>query len=87
MAGPSPAAFFENTSLAFKYLHGEFENDDERDQCAAQLTVEFQSDTCLPLKPRAFSFRRAQTRALFEHGEGPSCSLISLYHGGIDLAS
>jgi len=41
MAGPSPAAFFENTSLAFKYLHGEFENDDERDQFAAQLTVEF----------------------------------------------
>jgi len=41
MAGPSPTAFFENTSLAFKYLHREFENDDERDQFAAQLTVEF----------------------------------------------
>ena len=32
MAGPSPTAFFENTSLAFEYLHGEFENDNERDQ-------------------------------------------------------
>jgi len=31
----------KNTSLAFKYLHGEFENDDERDLLTAQLTVEF----------------------------------------------
>jgi hypothetical protein len=28
-------------SLAFEYLHGEFENDDERDLLSAQLTVEF----------------------------------------------
>jgi len=31
----------KNTSLAFEYLYGEFENDDERDQFTAQLTVEF----------------------------------------------
>ena len=41
ISGTSPTAFFENTSLVFKYLHGEFENDDERDQFAAQLRVEF----------------------------------------------
>jgi hypothetical protein len=32
---------FENTSLAFEYLHGEFENDDERDLVTTQLAVEF----------------------------------------------
>ena len=32
---------FENTSLAFEYLHGEFENDDERDLITTQLAVEF----------------------------------------------
>jgi len=32
---------FENTSLALEYLHGEFENDDERDVVTTQLAVEF----------------------------------------------
>jgi hypothetical protein len=32
---------FENTSLALEYLHGEFENDDERDLVTTQLAVEF----------------------------------------------
>jgi hypothetical protein len=32
---------FENTSLAFEYLHGEFENDDERVLVTTQLAVEF----------------------------------------------
>ncbi len=32
---------FENTSLALEYLHGEFENDDERDLITTQLAVEF----------------------------------------------
>jgi len=41
ISGTSPTAFFENTSLALKYLHGEFENDDERDQFTVQLAVEF----------------------------------------------
>jgi hypothetical protein len=32
---------FENTSLSLEYLHGEFENDDERDLLTTQLAVEF----------------------------------------------
>ncbi|OPL14058.1 MAG: hypothetical protein AVO34_06040 [Firmicutes bacterium ML8_F2] len=32
---------FENTTLAVEYLHGEFENDDERDLVTAQLAFEF----------------------------------------------
>jgi hypothetical protein len=32
---------FENTSLSLEYLHGEFENDDERDLFTTQLAVEF----------------------------------------------
>ncbi len=32
---------FENTSLAFEYLHGEFENDDQRDLITTQLAIEF----------------------------------------------
>ena len=32
---------FEDTSLSFEYLHGEFENDDERDLFTTQLAVEF----------------------------------------------
>jgi len=32
---------FEGTSLSFEYLHGEFENDDERDLLTTQLAVEF----------------------------------------------
>jgi len=32
---------FENTSIALEYLHGEFENDDERDLITTQLAVEF----------------------------------------------
>jgi len=32
---------FENTSLSLEYLHGEFENDDERDLITTQLAVEF----------------------------------------------
>ena len=32
---------FENTSLAFEYLHGEFENDDKRDLFTCQLAIEF----------------------------------------------
>jgi len=32
---------FENTSLSFEYLHGEFENDDERDLITTQLAIEF----------------------------------------------
>jgi hypothetical protein len=32
---------FENTSLALEYLHGKFENDDERDVVTTQLAVEF----------------------------------------------
>jgi hypothetical protein len=32
---------FENTSLALEYLHGKFENDDERDLVTTQLAVEF----------------------------------------------
>jgi hypothetical protein len=32
---------FENTSLALEYLHGEFENDDERDLFTTQLAIEF----------------------------------------------
>ena len=32
---------FKNTSLAFEYLHGEFENDDERDLFTCQLAIEF----------------------------------------------
>ena len=34
-------SLFENTSLAFEYLHGEFENDDERDLFTCQIAVEF----------------------------------------------
>jgi hypothetical protein len=34
-------AIFENTSLALEYLHGEFENDDERDLITAQLAIAF----------------------------------------------
>ncbi|MEA1948882.1 MAG: LbtU family siderophore porin [Thermodesulfobacteriota bacterium] len=32
---------FENTSLSLEYLHGEFENDDERDLFTTQLAIEF----------------------------------------------
>jgi len=32
---------FKNTSLSLEYLHGEFENDDERDLVTTQLAVEF----------------------------------------------
>lgn len=32
---------FENTALSLEYLHGEFENDDERDLVTAQLGIEF----------------------------------------------
>ena len=32
---------FNNTSLALEYLHGEFENDDERDLLTGQLAIEF----------------------------------------------
>jgi hypothetical protein len=32
---------FEGTSLALEYLHGEFDNDDERDLVTTQLAVEF----------------------------------------------
>ena len=32
---------FENTSLSLEYLHGEFDNDDERDLVTTQLAVEF----------------------------------------------
>ena len=32
---------FENTSLALEYLHGEFENNDERDLLTAQFGLEF----------------------------------------------
>jgi hypothetical protein len=32
---------FKDTSLALEYLHGEFENDDERDLVTTQLAVEF----------------------------------------------
>jgi len=32
---------FEKTSLSIEYLHGEFENDDERDLFTTQLAVEF----------------------------------------------
>ncbi|MCD6296720.1 MAG: LbtU family siderophore porin [Deltaproteobacteria bacterium] len=32
---------FENTFLSLEYLHGEFENDDERDLITTQLAVEF----------------------------------------------
>jgi len=32
---------FENTSIAVEYLHGKFENDDERDLLTAQLAIEF----------------------------------------------
>ncbi|MGB9499006.1 MAG: hypothetical protein ACKVE4_04480 [Dissulfuribacterales bacterium] len=32
---------FENTSLSPEYLHGEFENDDERDLVTTQLAIEF----------------------------------------------
>ena len=34
-------SLFESTSLAFEYLHGEFENDDERDLFTCQLAIEF----------------------------------------------
>jgi len=34
-------SLFENTSLSLEYLHGEFENDDERDLITTQLAVEF----------------------------------------------
>ena len=34
-------SLFENTSLAFEYLHGEFENDDQRDLFTCQLAIEF----------------------------------------------
>jgi hypothetical protein len=34
-------SLFENTALAFEYLHGEFENDDERDLLTTQLAVAF----------------------------------------------
>ncbi|MEA1947191.1 MAG: hypothetical protein U9N83_07785 [Thermodesulfobacteriota bacterium] len=41
-AGPlSSFGLFENTSLSLEYLHGEFENDDERDLITTQLAVEF----------------------------------------------
>ena len=32
---------FDNTAVAVEYLHGEFENDDERDAFVAQLAIEF----------------------------------------------
>ena len=32
---------FENTSIAVEYLHGKFENDDERNLLTAQLAIEF----------------------------------------------
>ena len=32
---------FDNTSLALEYLHGEFENNDERDMLTSQLAIEF----------------------------------------------
>lgn len=31
----------ENTSLAFEYLHGKFENDDKRDLLTVQVATEF----------------------------------------------
>jgi hypothetical protein len=34
-------ALFEDTCLSFEYLHGEFENDDERELITTQLAVEF----------------------------------------------
>ena len=34
-------SLFENTYLAFEYLHGEFENDDERDLFTCQLAIAF----------------------------------------------
>ena len=34
-------SLFENTAIALEYLHGEFENDDERDLLTTQLAVEF----------------------------------------------
>jgi len=32
---------FENTSFSLEYLHGKFENDDERDLITSQLSIEF----------------------------------------------
>ena len=32
---------FDNTSLSFEYLYGEYENDDERDLVTTQLAIEF----------------------------------------------
>ncbi len=34
-------SLFANTSIALEYLHGEFENDDERDLLTTQLAIEF----------------------------------------------
>lgn len=34
-------SIFENTSLGIEYLHGEFENSDERDLITTQLAIEF----------------------------------------------
>lgn len=33
--------FFDNTSVAIEYLHGEFETDDEQDSAVIQLAIEF----------------------------------------------
>ena len=34
-------SLFENTSLALEYLHGEFDNNDERDVITSQLSISF----------------------------------------------
>lgn len=34
-------ALFENTSLGFEYLHGEFDNNDKRDLFTTQIAIEF----------------------------------------------
>lgn len=41
LGGVVAYGLFESTSLALEYLHGEFENDDERDLVTVQLAMEF----------------------------------------------
>jgi hypothetical protein len=41
LGGVISYGIFENTSLALEYLHGEFENNDERDLLTAQFGLEF----------------------------------------------
>ena len=41
LGGVVSYGLFENTSLALELLHGEFENNDERELLTAQLALEF----------------------------------------------